>query len=188
MFRSVRFFRLSSAWPESDQALSQLLSSAEFKPCSAWSEASSGWESPAGDADPSLSRRVDGADLLRLRTQARLLPRAAIEDALEVRINEYRERAGEEPTRRAKRKLREQTRDELLPKAFVRSQRTSGFVIPSERIIAIDTLSDSRAEHFLDPAPPFRQRRIVRTGRRRPKKSESWASIERCSSSGSRIR
>jgi recombination associated protein RdgC len=150
MFRSVRFFRLSSAWPESDQALSQLLSSAEFEPCGAWSEASSGWESPAGDADVALSRRVNGADLLRLRTQARLLPRAAIEDALEARINEYRERAGEEPTRSARRKLREQTRDELLPKAFVRSQRTSGFVIPSEGIVAVDTLSDTRAEHFLE--------------------------------------
>lgn len=150
MFRNVRFFRLSSAWPESDQALSQLLSDAEFEPCGAWSEMSSGWESPAGDSDGSLSRRVDGADLLRLRTQARLLPRAAIEDALEVRIDEYRQRAGEEPTRRERRKLREQTRDELLPKAFVRSQRTNGFVIPSEGIIAIDTLSDLRAEHFLE--------------------------------------
>lgn len=150
MFRNARFFRLDSAWPDSEQSLSEQLASAPFRPCEAWAEHSSGWEAAAGDADGLLSRRVEGADLLRLRTQARILPAAAIEDALEVRLEEYRERMQEEPSRREKRKLKEQTRDALLPKAFVKSQRTSGFVIAQERIIAIDTLSDTRAEHFLE--------------------------------------
>lgn len=150
MFRNVRFFQLNSAWPESEQALSEQLSQAAFEPCGSWSERSSGWEAPTGDADGALSRRVDGADLLRLRSQTRLLPSAAIDDALEVRLAEFRERMQAEPTRRERRKLKEQTRDELLPKAFLKSQRTSGFVIPSEGLLAVDTLSDPKAEHFLE--------------------------------------
>lgn len=150
MFRNVRFFRLESPWPESEQSLSELLSSVAFQPCEACTEHSSGWESPTGSPDGNLCRRVAGADVLRLRTQTRILPAAAVEDALEVRLEEYRDRMQEEPSRREKRKLRETTRDALLPKALVRSQRTAGFVIPSERIIAIDTLSDARSEHFLD--------------------------------------
>lgn len=150
MFRSIRFFRLNSPWPASEQALSDQLSSAAFRPCGAFTERSSGWEPPHDDVDGVLCRRVDGADLLRLRSQTRLLPSAAIDDALEVRLDEYRERTREEPNRREKRKLKELTRDELLPKALTKSQRTSGFVIASERVIAIDTLSDARAEDFLE--------------------------------------
>src|SRR5690606_40407669 len=65
------------------------------------------------------------SDLLRLRTQTRLLPAAALNEALEVRIAEYRERMQQEPPRRVKRQLKDQTRDELLPKALLKSQRTT---------------------------------------------------------------
>jgi len=150
MFRSVRFYRLSSEWPESEQALSERLALAAFHPCGAYAERSSGWEAPAGDAAPGLVRRVTGADLLKLRVQSRLLPAAAIEDALETRIEEYRTRTQEEPSRRERRRLKQQVRDELLPKALLRSERTQGLVLGNDGLIAIDTLSPTRAESFLD--------------------------------------
>ncbi|HEX7081703.1 MAG TPA: recombination-associated protein RdgC [Gammaproteobacteria bacterium] len=150
MFRSVRFYRLSSDWPDSEQQLSERLAAAAFRPCGAYTERSAGWEPPTGDPQGALCRRVAGADLLRLRTQSRLLPSAAIDDALESRLEEYRARTQEEPSRREKRRLREQTRDELLPKALVRSERTAGLVLGSEGLIAVATLSESRAERFLD--------------------------------------
>lgn len=150
MFRSVRFYRFSSDWPESEEALSERLALSEFHPCGAYAEQSSGWEAPAGDAAPGLVRRVAGADLLRLRNQSRLLPAAAIEDALEARIEEYRARTQEEPSRREKRRLKQQVRDELMPKALLKSERTQGLVLASDGLIAIDTLSATRAERFLD--------------------------------------
>jgi recombination associated protein RdgC len=82
---------------------------------------------------------------LRLRTQTRLLPTAAINEALEERLEAYRERMQEEPGRREKRKLKEQTRDELLPKALLKSERTGGFVIATQRLIA-----DPIEHHALD--------------------------------------
>src|SRR5688572_5091190 len=102
MFRSVRFYRLNSPWPETEQQLSEQLSSAAFRPCGSYSERSSGWEPPTGDQNSLLSRRVEGADLVRLRSQTRLLPAAAIDEALEERLDEYRERMQQEPGRREK--------------------------------------------------------------------------------------
>lgn len=151
MFRSVRFYRLNTEWPDSDEALSEQLAQAAFRPCGAYAERTSGWEPPAGaDADTALVRRVSGVDLLKLRTQSRLLPAAAVEDALEARVEAYRARMQEEPSRRERRKLKQQTRDELLPKALLRSERTLGIAFGDERLIAVDTLSDTRAERFLD--------------------------------------
>src|SRR5690606_27453814 len=116
MFRSVRFYTVLSPWPDSEQALSERLATAAFRPCGPYSERSSGFEPPA-DGVSVLARRVAGADLLKLRSQVRVLPAAAVNEALEARIEEYRGRMGEEPGRRMKRKLKQQTRDELLPKA-----------------------------------------------------------------------
>lgn len=150
MFRSVRFYAVSSPWPESEQELSEKLHNVTFKPCGTYTERSSGFEPPTGADDAPLARRVGGADLLRLRNQARILPTAAVNEALEVRIAEYRERMQEEPGRRTRRKLKEQTRDELLPKALLKSDRTTALYLVTENVLAVGTGSEARAERFLE--------------------------------------
>jgi recombination associated protein RdgC len=150
MFRSVRFYSVSSPWPESEQALSEKLAGAAFKPYGAYTERSSGFEPPTGSDDAPLARRVAGADLLRLRSQMRVLPTAAVNEALEVRLAEYRNRMQEEPGRRTKRKLKEQTRDELLPKALLKSDRTTALFLLNENVLAVGTASETRAERFLE--------------------------------------
>ena len=149
MLRSIRFYSFASDWPESEDTLSAMLAAAAFTPCTAFAEQSAGFEPPAPELSL-LARRVGGADLLRLRTQTRLLPAAALNEALEGRIAEYRERMQQEPPRKVKRQLKEQTRDELLPKALLRSQRLPALVLPAEKVLAIGTASQSRAESFID--------------------------------------
>jgi recombination associated protein RdgC len=150
MFRSARFYSVSSPWPASEHDLSENLQNAVFKPCGTYTEMSSGFEAPTGSAEAPLARRINGADLLQLRSQARVLPMAAVNEALEVRLAEYRERMQEEPGRRTKRKLKEQTRDELLPKALLKSDRTLGLYIIAENVLIVGTASESRAERFLE--------------------------------------
>jgi recombination associated protein RdgC len=150
MFRSVRFYSVATPWPSSEQELSEQLLRAIFKPCGALTERSSGWEPPAPEAPSLLARRVGGADLLRLRSQVRVLPAAAVNEALESRLEEYRTRTQQEPSRRTKRQLKDQTRDELLAKALVRSERTTGLYIERERVIAVGSASETRAERFLE--------------------------------------
>jgi recombination associated protein RdgC len=150
MFRSVRFYSVQSPWPESEQVLSEKLAAVAFKPCGSYTERSSGFEAPTGAEGGPLARRVAGADLIRVRNQMRVLPTAAVNEALEVRLAEYRERMQEEPGRRTKRKLKEQTRDELLPKALLKSDRTTALYLLNENVLAIGTASESRAERFLE--------------------------------------
>lgn len=67
-----------------------------------------------------------------------------------MRLAEYRERMQEEPGRRTKRKLKEQTRDELLPKALLKSDRTTALYLLNESVLAVGTASEARAERFLE--------------------------------------
>lgn len=150
MFRNLRIYRVTSPWPESEEALSEALETNSFTPCGSFSEKSAGWESPTGnDGDP-LCRRVGGADLIQLRTQSRLLPAAAIKEVLEERLIEYKERMEKDPTRAEIRNLKEETREKLLPKALVKSERTQACFIQSESLLVIDAGTDTKAEWLID--------------------------------------
>ncbi len=149
MFRNLRYYRLDCVWPETEEKLSQALDSALFQPCGPLTERSSGWEAVYPDAGDSLARRLNGADLLKLRSQSRVLPPAAVNEELEARIEEYRERMQEAPSPREKRRLKAETRDELMPKAMLKSDRIWGYFDLKEKIVGIDAAQVSVAERFL---------------------------------------
>lgn len=150
MFRNLRFYRITSPWPKTEQKLSEVLSENAFSPCGAFSERSAGWEEPAIYDDAPLCRRLHGADLLQLRTQSRVLPVAAIKEALEEKVQQYSARMEQEPPRSELRRLREDTRDELMPKALLKSERNRACFIHSESLLAIDVNTDTKAEWFID--------------------------------------
>ena len=154
MFRNLRFYRVTSPWPDSEQELSELLSANTFSPCGSFAERSAGWEALGSNEDDLLCRRLNGADLLQLRTQSRVLPVAAINEALEERVVEFRERMVMEPTRAELRRLKEETRDILLPKALVKSERNRACFIHSESLLVIDVGTETKAEWFLDQLRP----------------------------------
>lgn len=150
MFRNLRCYRVSSPWPDSEEALSEQLSSKAFRPCSAFSERSAGWESPGEQEGGRLCRRIGGADLMELRTQSRILPAAAVKETLTDRVAEYRQRMGESPPRREMQRLKEAAREELLPKALVQSSRVRGFMLPADGLLVVDAGALSRAEWFVE--------------------------------------
>jgi recombination associated protein RdgC len=149
MFRNVRFYRLGSNWPDSEEGLSQSLEKAGFKPCGPLTERSSGFIAVNPDAGDLLARRVNGADLMRLRSQSRVLPHAAINEELEARVEKYRVRMQEAPSAREKRRIKAEARDELMPKALLKSDRIWGYVDIKEKVLCIDTAQDAAAQRFL---------------------------------------
>lgn len=149
MFRNVRFYRFDGSWPESEEALSESLENSGFEPCGPLTERSSGWVPVDPDNSDLLARRLNGADLMRLRSQSRVLPPAVINEELEVRIEEYRQRMQEPPNPREKRRLKAEARDELMPKALLKSERIWCYIDLKEKIIGVDALQDSGAERVL---------------------------------------
>ncbi|HNP64397.1 MAG TPA: recombination-associated protein RdgC [Woeseiaceae bacterium] len=149
MFRNVRFYRIGDGWPNSEEEVTQALRAAEFKPCGPLTERSSGWVAIYPDAGDALARRVNGADLIRMRSQSRVLPPSVIKEELDVRIDDYAARMKEAPSASEKRRMKAEARDELMPKAMLRSDRTWGFVDLKENLIGIDALQASVAERFL---------------------------------------
>ncbi len=150
MFRNLRLYRVTGDWPASEEALSSQLMNLPFKPCGAFTERSAGWEAPVAELPDRLARRVAGADLFRLRSQSRLLPAAAVNEALEERVAEFTDRMGRAPGRKEKRDLKDEIHAELMPKALLKSDRIWGMFIQSERVLAVDTASETQADRFTE--------------------------------------
>ncbi len=149
MFRNLRWYRFEGQWPDTEEHLSEALETAAFKPCGPLTERSNGWEPILPDVSDSLARRVSGVDLLRLRSQSRILPAAAVNEELEARVLAYRERTQEQPSAREKRRLKAEARDELMPKAMLKSDRIRGYVDPAMQLIGVDAAQEANAERFL---------------------------------------
>lgn len=150
MFRSLRFYHIHSAWPESEELLSGKLENRAFKPCPAFSEQSLGFEPPVENAGDLLARRLSGADLMQLRLQSRVLPIAAVKEALVDRVADFTQRTTREPSRKEKRDLKDEVYAELLPKALLKSDRIRAFYLLEEKILAVATPSANVAEQLLD--------------------------------------
>ena len=149
-FRNARLYRIFSQWPGSEEALSEVLGNAAFKPCGAYSERSGGFEPPVTSAGGLLARRVSGADLLQLRMQTRVLPPAAVQEALAVRIDAFKQRTQTEPNRSEKRDLKDEVYSELLPQALLRSDRLQAVMLPADGILVVGSASESAADYFMD--------------------------------------
>ena len=149
MFRNFHYFQAEGRWPDNEEALSKALESAWFEPCGQLTERSSGFEHGAPDASELLARRVRGADLFRLRSQSRVLPHAAINEELDVRIDDYRQRMQEAPSSREKRRMKAEVRESLLPKSMLKSDRIWGYFDLKEQVLGIDAAQPAATERFL---------------------------------------
>lgn len=149
-FRNVRLYRIHSEWPASEEALSGVLENAAFKPCGAYSERSGGFEPPVNGAGDLLSRRLSGADLLQLRIQTRVLPPAAVQEALATRIEAFTQRTRTQPNRVEKRDLKDDVYSELLPQALLRSDRVQAIMLPQTNVLVVGSASEKVADYFMD--------------------------------------
>ena len=55
----------------------------------------------------------------------------------------------EQPSAREKRRLKAEARDELMPRAMLKSDRIWGYADPATKLIGVDTAQEANAERFL---------------------------------------
>ena len=150
MFRNVRLYRMRGDWPTTEAALQEALEKESFTPCGPFVARSAGFEAVSEELPGALVRRVGGADLLRLRRQSRVLPSAAVNEALEDRVADFSKRTRRKPGPKEKRDLKDEVIAELMPKSLVKSERIWIFYLVRERVLGVDTASEPLAEAILD--------------------------------------
>ncbi|MGQ4880043.1 recombination-associated protein RdgC [Billgrantia sp. LNSP4103-1] len=109
-----------------------------------------GWCPPAGRAGTALLHELQGQRLLTMLRHERLLPAGVVREEVDERSAEIESREGRKLRRQEKQELKEQVYEELLPRAFIRSQKVDLWWDTRRQLIAVNTSSRKRAEEALD--------------------------------------
>ena len=144
--RNLTFFRFPLSLSKTLAEPDALLADAALKPVGPMEMSSSGFVSPFGRDEPALSHRVGDCVWITIGGEDRLLPAAVINDEVGKKIAAIEKAEGRKLGGRARKRIKDDTTHELLPRAFVRPSRTDTYVDLEHGFIAVDTSSRKAAE------------------------------------------
>ncbi|WP_287124637.1 recombination-associated protein RdgC [Chromohalobacter sp.] len=149
-FKHLHLYRLHDTTPIAIDALETALEAFAFRPVSPSEGKRLGWQCPAGRHGQQRVHEIQGHRLLSALRQERLLPASVIREEVEERAAERETAEGRPLPRRDRQAIKEQVVEELLPRAFTRSQRIDLWWDTARGLIAINCASRTRAEEALD--------------------------------------
>ncbi|ATH77759.1 recombination-associated protein RdgC [Vreelandella venusta] len=152
-FKHLHLYRLHDVQLLSPEQTATVLLDHAAKPLGNAEARRIGWTAPAGRMGGGQllhTLQNDGHRLISALRQERLLPPSVIREEVEERVAEIEATEGRRVTRKEKTALKEQITEELLPRAFVRSQKIDLWWDTERNLIGVNASSRSRAEDVLD--------------------------------------
>ncbi|MDR0672371.1 MAG: recombination-associated protein RdgC [Zoogloeaceae bacterium] len=150
-FKNLQLYRLPAPWNLSFSDLAKQLDRGVFHPCGSLEAVSRGWIPPrAGAKEGDLLHVADGQGLLTLMTETRLLPAAVIQQETQARAEKLAAEQGYPMGKKARRDLKDEVRDALLPRAFTCRRKTSVWIDREHGWLGVDASSFVKAEETLE--------------------------------------
>ena len=146
MFKNLMLFRIEPSWSKSTAQIEAGLAQVRFRECSATQEKSVGWSEPRGEKHAMLVESIGGQLMLRLTTEAKVLPSSVVKRRTDERVEKIEETTGRKLSRMEKKDLREETLLDLLPKAFTRISNTTVWIDQVALLLVIDAAGQTKAD------------------------------------------
>ena len=151
MFKTASFFRIANDFvlPPLD-TLEAALQASRFVPCAPTQPDSHGWVAPRGNRSTLLAESVGGQVILKLCTERRPLPASAVKQAVEERIEKYKQETGNERvSARIRKEMKEEVVQDLLPRAFTKRSTTLVWLDPVNKLLVVDSGSLTGADKVI---------------------------------------
>jgi recombination associated protein RdgC len=147
-FKNLLVYRFTAPFQINDEDFEQKLSATPFTPCGSQDLVKMGWMGPLPEGEL-LSHTAGGCTMVCLRKQQKILPGAAVAEALDEKIREIETAE----SRKVYRKERKQIKDEILitlaPRALTRSSRVYAYIDVPNQWLIVNGGSRNRAEELL---------------------------------------
>lgn len=147
-FKNLIVLRLPVGWDLDLDTLADALLPRAFTEAASIEAARIGWVPPR-EGDTSLVYAAGRQLLIALRQEKKLLPARVVAQFAKQRAEEIEAAEGFKPGRKRMKEIKEQVRDELLPRAFSLSSDTRAWIDPVGGWLAIDAASASRADEVV---------------------------------------
>lgn len=149
-FKHLHLYRLHEAPSLALETLEEALAEQAFRPLGGSEATRLGWRPPGGRRSTQYVHELQGHRLLSALRQERLLPASVVREEVEERIADRETAEGQPVSRKDKQAIKEQVYEELLPRAFVRSQKIDLWWDSRNALIGVNASSRKRAEEILD--------------------------------------
>lgn len=143
-FRNLTLFRFPTTLDLSD--LDQQLPEHVLKPVSGLELSSRGFISPFGRGAEAMTHQIDDAIWLTVGGEDKILPSAVVNDLLQKKLAELEEKEGRKFGGRARKRIKDDLIQELLPRAFVKPSRTDAMLDLGHGLCIVDTSSRNTGE------------------------------------------
>ena len=147
-FKNLQIYRLPAPWVMSAEQLREQLARGLFAPAAGHEPQSRGWVAPRNDGE--LVHAQNGAWLIRLDVETRLLPPSVINAEVRAQAEKLEQTQGYGPGRKQLRELREKVTGELLPRAFTSRRATFVWIDPKAGWFCVDAGTPAKAEQVIE--------------------------------------
>lgn len=147
-FKNLIVLRVPAGWDLDVDTLADALLPLAFTEASSVEEVRVGWVPPR-EGDASLVYAAGRHMLIALRQEKKLLPARVVSQFVKQKAEKIEAEEGFKPGRKRMKELKEQVRDELLPRAFSLSTDTRAWIDPVGGWLAIDAASNTRADEIV---------------------------------------
>jgi recombination associated protein RdgC len=149
-FKNLRLYRLNSTIEHAGDELEKRLTDRLFQPCGKLDPVKYGWTSPLGRSGKTLTHSALGNTMFCAKREEKVLPSAAVNEALENKVFEIREQEGRPVGRKERMALKEDIVFSLLPQALTKASLDFGYVSPSAKLVVVNASASAKAEAFLN--------------------------------------
>jgi len=149
-FKNIQFYKFEDEFKLSSQQLHEKLEGRKARDCGQMEMACQGWAKPLGHAGQMLVHESDGALMISLRREDKVLPASLVREQVEEQAFQIEQEAGRPVGRKEKRDIKDQVLQELLPKALVRASHTYACILPKQGWLVVNAASANKAEELIE--------------------------------------
>lgn len=148
-FGTAIVFKFNENFQESVDSLEAKLAKLKARPCGDLEREVAGWTSPLDVPEAPLVHAVNGAWLLALRKESKILPGCVVKDAVKEAIEEIRQTQDRTVSRKEKADIKDRVTQELLQQAFVRSSVAYAYIDTIKGWLVVNASTVKKAEDFV---------------------------------------
>lgn len=148
-FRNLIAYRLAADFALSPDNINAALEKKQFVAPGSHDLFSQGWVPPTSYAPDVFGFSSQGAVLVALRTDEKILPASVIRKEADERAKKIEAEEGRKIGRREMRELRDRVAEEMLPKAFIKTRIQRAIIDLRNGFVFVEAVSSSKAENLL---------------------------------------
>ncbi len=147
-FKNLIIYRFTQPFNLPAEQMAEKLADHPFKPCGSQEISRTGFVPPIGEQGD-LVHAASGYTMVCSKKQQRVLPAAAVNEAVDDKIKAIEAEEGRKVGRKERQQIKEELVITMLPKAFTRSSRMYAYFAPDQGHLIVNSSSATGAEELL---------------------------------------